>query len=680
MSINNSAKNQQSTHILFGSQTGNTESIALDLTSAINGVVLDMADVSVEDLKSFENVIIITSTYGEGEHPDNGQILWDDVQGVDKLSCNYAVLGLGDTAYDFFCKSAEDWDSFFSSLGAKRKIETLKLDVDYKEQANNWIETVKSTFTYAQENTSSGDSSLNILFSSQTGNSENLAHDLASATSGTVYDMADVSVEDLKSFENVIIITSTYGEGEHPDNGQILWDDVQGVDKLSCNYAVLGLGDTAYDFFCKSAEDWDSFFSSLGAKRKIETLKLDVDYKEQANNWIETVKSTFTYAQNNSPAPVIKKAQDSINKSIYTKNNPYMGELLTNKLLSQQGSDKQVHHLEFEANSDEMAYEAGDSVGVIPVNSEALVNDILSAGKFNGNTKIGGKKFSDILLNEKEIRLPNKDFISAVTEKSNDKNLKSLHENKKEMDKFLWGREIVVFLNDYNVSFSEQEFIELMKPLQHRLYSISSSPKIHAGEVHLTVAAVKYKFNDRTCEGVASCFLADRLKKGEKVGLFIHQNKSFSVPQDDTVPMIMVGPGTGIAPFLAFMEERIKCNATGNNWLFFGDRTKNDYLYQDTLEKWQKQGKVRLSLAWSREKNKQKTYVQNLMLKEGSDLFNALEEGGYFFVCGDASKMAKDVDATLLEIVAKFGAMSIEKAYNYINELKKQKRYVRDIY
>ena len=248
------------------------------------------------------------------------------------------------------------------------------------------------------------------------------------------------------------------------------------------------------------------------------------------------------------------------------------------------------------------------------------------------------------------------------------------------MDKFIWGREIVDFLNDYNVSFSEQEFLELLNPLQHRLYSISSSPKTHSGEVHLTVATLKYKFNGRDCEGVASCFLADRLKKGDKVGLFMHPNKSFSIPQDNTAPMIMVGPGTGIAPFRGFIQERIERNATGENWLFFGDRTRNDYLYQETLEKWQEQGKVRLSLAWSRENNKQKTYVQNLMLKEGADLFNALEKGGYFFVCGDASKMAKDVDATLLEIVARFGAMSIDKATNYINELKKQKRYVRDVY
>ena len=685
MDNNNSRQDEKETYILFASQTGNAENLAHDLAHKINSPVLDMADVSSEDLKSFKNVIIITSTYGDGEHPDNGQILWDSVQDIDKLSCNYAILGLGDSIYDFFCKSAEDWDSFFSSLGANRKIETLKLDIDYEEQANDWIEVVKSEFNSRQEEKEeeckpSDNSGLSILFSSQTGNAENLAHDLASATSGTVYDMADISSEDLKSFKNVIIITSTYGEGEHPDNGQILWDSVQDMDKLSCDYAVLGLGDTAYDFFCKSAEDWDNFFSSLGANRKIETLKLDVDYEEQANDWIENIKTTFSYVQKKSSAPTIEKAQEITYKSIYTKNNPYMGELLKSELLSKKGSDKQVHHFEFEVKDSEMQYEAGDSIGVIPINSEALVNDVLSAGKFNGDIEIDGKKFSDILLNEKEIRLPNKNFISAVTTKSNDTKLKLLHENKKEMDKFIWGREIVDFLNDYNVSFSEQEFLELLNPLQHRLYSISSSPKTHSGEVHLTVATLKYKFNGRDCEGVASCFLADRLKKGDKVGLFMHPNKSFSIPQDNTAPMIMVGPGTGIAPFRGFIQERIECNATGENWLFFGDRTKNDYLYQETLEKWQEQGKVRLSLAWSRENNKQKTYVQNLMLKEGADLFNALEKGGYFFVCGDASKMAKDVDATLLEIVARFGAMSIEKATNYINELKKQKRYVRDVY
>ena len=523
-------------------------------------------------------------------------------------------------------------------------------------------------------------SSLHILYASQTGNAEGVAHDLGDATGGTVMDISDVSAEQLAGFSDVVIVSSTYGDGEHPDNGQILWDSVQDIDKLSCNYAVLGLGDTAYDFFCKSAEDWDAFFESKGAKRLLDTLKLDVDYEDQANEWITTVKDKFgtTTATNTTPE---KTTPATAHKSKYTKSNPYMATILTNKNLSGDNSSKQVLHFEFDINDPDMAYEAGDALGVIPINSDALVGDIITAGGFDGTKQFDGNSLSDILKNEKEIRTPNKDILSTIAEQSGDKQLGDLLNDTNALNDWLWGRELIDILQDYNHSLDEQQFLELLKPLQHRLYSISSSPNKHSGEVHLTIAAVRYEFNGRDCQGVASCFLADRLPIGEKVGLFMHPNKNFSVPDDNTAPIIMVGPGTGIAPFRAFLEERIARDATGDNWLFFGDRTQaDDFLYQDELQQWEQQGKLRLSLAWSRDESTPKTYVQDLMKQQGQDIYDQLNNGGYFYVCGDASRMAKDVDATLLEIVSTFGAMSIDKANDFISELKKQKRYVRDVY
>ncbi len=673
---------QEPLFVLFGSQTGNAESFAQDLAEVANGECIDMADVQVQDFATYKNVVVVTSTYGDGEHPDNGQILWDAVQQLSTLKCHYAVIGLGDTAYDLFCKSAEDWDQYFEGRGAKRVLETVKLDVDFADFQDDIIAKTTHTFDALRGaiggDLSGGGADVAVLFGSQTGNAEAFAADLGNALNAQVYDMADVEPEDLIEYKNIAIVTSTYGDGEHPDNGQILWDSVQNVKAVACNFVVIGLGDTAYDLFCQSAMDWEKFLIEKGGRKLLDTVTLDVDFADLQDDIIARTRDAFSISPTAKPT---QKKSSSGHKSIYTRSNPYMGAFLTHTLLSTADSSKRVYHFEFEIDDPEMAYEAGDALGVIPINSDILVQNIIASGGFDGDKIIDGKPFYDILKVEREIRLPNRDFIALVAQNAQDSTLQTLLADKKAIDDWLWGRETVDILQQFNHKLTEDTFLSVMKPLQHRLYSISSSPKAHPGEVHLTVAAVEYDFNHRQCQGVASCFLAERLAIGDTVGLFIHANKAFSIPENGDTPIIMVGPGTGIAPFRAFLEQRFATNACGDNWLFFGDRTEaNDFLYAETLTTWEKQGKLRLSLAWSRDPNTPKTYVQDLMLQQGEDIFKQLEKGAYFYICGDASRMAKDVDAALLEIVSTHGAMAIEKATAYINDLKKNKRYVRDVY
>ena len=667
--------------VLFGSQTGNAESVAYGLGTKLGGAtVMDMSDVDMDTFKAMKQVVIITSTYGDGEHPDNGQIMWDACKDIDGLShMEYAILGLGDTAYDLFCQSASDWDVLLEKAGANRVLDTVKLDVDYEDEAESFGDALVPIFGNTADD--SGIPDISILFGTQTGNAQNIADDIATLFNTQAIDMGDVDINTFKAMNNVIIVTSTYGDGEHPDNGQIMWDACKDIDGLShMKFAILGLGDTAYDLFCHSAQEWETLLEKAGANKVQDTAKLDVDYEDQAQDWTNGLQESFGHIETIASTTSAPVQASPVHKSIYTKSNPFMGTMITNTTLSGANSSKQVCHFEFEIADPEMAYEAGDALGIIPLNSDALIDAILQAGNWTGEEGISGKDLRTVLSTQ-EIRNPSKDLISAVAEKSKDASLNALLDDKTAMNDFLYGREVIDFLTDYNVKFKASEFVSLTKPLAHRLYSISSSPNAHKDEVHLTVAAVRYDFNNRKCEGVASCYMADRVKIGQKVAMFMHANKNFSVPNDDTVPMIMVGPGTGIAPFRGFIEERMSRGATGDNWLFFGDRTAtDDYLYQDQLEAWENDNKLRISLAWSRQDGIDKTYVQNKMLEQGADLFKALEQGGYFYVCGDASRMAKDVEATLLEIIATFGAMSVDKAIVYLDTLKKEKRYVRDVY
>ena len=379
--------------------------------------------------------------------------------------------------------------------------------------------------------------------------------------------------------------------------------------------------------------------------------------------------------------------------SPYSRKNPFPARVTSHRLLSRPGSGKEIRHFELSLEGSGLAYEVGDSAGIHPQNDPALVEEILAALGADGEQMVpgaepGGPEVSlrEALLRNYHITSPSKQFLEAVAARSEGESvLRELMDDplrKKDVDKFVHGMEIIDFLLAHpSIRFTPEEFLKTLRKLQPRLYSISSSQKAHPDSVHLTVAAVRYETHGRRRKGVASTFLAERLEDHTHIPLFFHSAKHFRLPEDPSTATIMVGPGTGIAPFRAYLQERQATGATGKNWLFFGDqKAAYDYLYQDELEAMKASGVLtRLDLAFSRDQT-EKVYVQQRMLENAGEIYRWLEEGAHFYVCGDASRMAKDVDAALLQIVEQAGGKDPQQAAEYIEALKKSKRYKRDVY
>ena len=372
--------------------------------------------------------------------------------------------------------------------------------------------------------------------------------------------------------------------------------------------------------------------------------------------------------------------------SNYSRKNPFPARLTRTRLLTAPGSGKETFHFEVSLAGSDLAYEAGDSLGVFPSNDPAEVDAVLAAAGLSGEEPVesGAPDLREVLTRQVTLREPSRQLLAALLGKCPEAaELSELidPEAKSVMDDWIDGREVVDILQAYpRAKFSAGELVKVLRKLQPRLYSIASSPKAHPEAVHLTVAVVRYEWHGRPRQGVCSTYLADRVKDGA-MPVFIHSAKHFRPPEDPSAPVIMVGPGTGIAPFRAFLQEREATGASGKTWLFFGDRNRaTDFLYEDEISAWRDQGVLhRLDTAFSRDQA-EKVYVQHRMTENAAELWRWLEEGGYFYVCGDASRMAKDVDEALHRVVEEAGGKSKEEATAYVEELKKTKRYRKDVY
>jgi sulfite reductase (NADPH) flavoprotein alpha-component len=533
---------------------------------------------------------------------------------------------------------------------------------------------------------------VNILYGTQTGNAESLAMDAAVVAQGqgfqaNVQGLDDVSIDTFASMRRVIITIATYGEGEMPDNASLFWGALSAADMPQLpdmKFGILGLGDTGYDEFCQAGKLIDMRLEQLGAHRMVDRLDCDVDYEDMAEEWINRVVPIANDGAMKA-APKVDTQPAKV-KSIWNRKNPYPATLIRSRLLSGKSSRKEICHYEIDLGDSGLIYETGDALNVMPTNDPSLVSKILQRLDVDGDVIIQGeeKTITELLTHNYEISTPSRNLITAIEAQANDDMLSHVFKNgdKQALADFLWGKDTLDLLNLNNdIRFSIDEFLKLLKALQHRAYSISSSPSKHAGSVHLTVASVRWSNNDRDHRGVCSTFLADRINENDKLGIFVSPNKAFRIPDNDKAPIIMVGPGTGIAPFRAFLEEREVRGATGENWLFFGDQTRaSDFIYEEQLVALQKSGVLnRLDLAFSRDQ-KEKIYVQNKMREHSKDLYQWLENGGYFYVCGDATRMARDVDQALLEIVAEQRDISTDEATDYVDNLKREKRYLRDVY
>ncbi|SNB66338.1 MULTISPECIES: sulfite reductase subunit alpha [unclassified Agrobacterium] len=537
---------------------------------------------------------------------------------------------------------------------------------------------------------------LNILFGTQTGNAEALAMDIAAVARAqgmrpVVAALDDVSMDGLSVMKRVIVVTSTYGEGEMPDNAQLFWealaaDSAPRLDEM--NFAVLALGDTGYDGFCQAGKLIDMRFEQLGGKRMKTRIDCDIDFEDAAAAWIgEALPLALAVDGGNAPAVMADAAEPTVPaKQGWNRKNPYSAGVSVNRRLSGSGSSKEIRHYEFDLGESGLGYEAGDALGVLPLNDPKLAGALLEHFGAAADSEVAGldRPVGDALLNMFEISTPSRELVAEIGKRAGHEELNHVIANgdREQLATFLWSKDILDLINlGGKPLFDVAEFLTFLKPLQHRAYSISSSPLVAKKSVHLTIASVRYRAEGRERGGVCSTYLADRVEAGRNAGIFVSPNKSFRVPQDNDAPVIMVGPGTGIAPFRAFLQERQARGAKGKNWLFFGDQHRqSDFIYENELADMSREGVLtRLDLAFSRDQA-EKIYVQTRMRQNGKALYQWLEEGGYFYVCGDATRMAKDVDDTLHDIISDEAGISTEASSDYVNRMKREKRYLRDVY
>ncbi len=538
-----------------------------------------------------------------------------------------------------------------------------------------------------------GSARLHVLYGTESGNSEELADRTVKEAKkrgfkAAMSNMADISPADLAKHDNLLVIISTWGDGDPPETAVTFYNEFMSADLALKNvkFSVCALGDTSYEKFCQTGKDIDARLESLGATRIAPRQDCDVDYDEAYTSWLDISLSAIQPA---SATPAIEPAIINAPAVEYGKKHPFPAELTERVLLNGKGSAKETLHVELSLEGSGLAYEPGDSLAVLPVNAPDVIKDILQTTGLTGNEEvevknIGPKLLADALREDFDITSLSRNVLKKLAEITHSATLTELLEeaNKEEFKAYTEGRQIIDALHDFGSKrISARDLASIFRKLPPRLYSIASSPLAHSGEVHLTVAAVRYHTHGRKRKGVASTYLPDLINTGDHVPVFVQPNKNFRLPADGDTPVIMVGPGTGIAPFRAFVEHRAALGAKGRNWLFFGDQHYTyDFLYQLEWQDHLKSGALtRLDLAFSRDQP-EKIYVQDRMTEHGADLYAWLEEGAHFYVCGDATRMAHDVHEALVAIVQNHGALTREDSEAYVENLKKSKRYQRDVY
>jgi sulfite reductase (NADPH) flavoprotein alpha-component len=544
---------------------------------------------------------------------------------------------------------------------------------------------------------------LTILFASQTGNAKGVAKKLseqasAAGISVNLKNIADYKAKSLKSESHVLIVASTNGEGETPDDALAFHELLHSkkapkLDHLS--YSVLSLGDSSYEFFCQTGKDFDQRFQALGGKQILERVDCDLDYDDEVSTWsssiIDALKIELTQSEN-STASTAASTQANTGESAqsqYDKQNPFSAELLVSQKITGRDSAKNVSHVEIDLADSGLTYQPGDALGVWFDNSETLVDELLTALSLSATEEVSLKIAGNItsislkkaLIEQLEITQTAPAFISFWAGISNNDALKTIADDKTNARDFAANHQIIDVVKLYPGTVEAQAFVDALRKITPRLYSIASSQLEVEEEVHLTVGLVNYNIDEHERFGGASSYLTQRLEEGGNVKVFVEHNDNFRLPQNSETPIIMIGPGTGVAPFRAFMQEREANEATGDNWMFFGDQTfTQDFLYQVEWQNYLKSGLVtKLDVAFSRDQ-KQKIYVQDRIKENSADVYEWLQRGAHLYICGDANRMAKDVHETLVEVVATQGNKTIEQAEEYLKELRINKRYQKDVY
>ncbi|KAA6458665.1 sulfite reductase flavoprotein subunit alpha [Acidobacteria bacterium AB60] len=553
-----------------------------------------------------------------------------------------------------------------------------------------------------------------VLYASQSGTAEGLARKLARELKAqghapAVSTLVGYTSAALASETCALILASTYGDGEAPDGVQPFYEQLclehfPRMEKLS--YAVLALGDKHYEHFCKFGSDLDTRLAALGANRLADCTNCDVDTDAPFAQWKDTLlpllkeESLFKARKDNEPA-----GNSSVNSALsvetpiqprpsppavaFSRESPLLASLVEKRSLTQAASTKCTLHLAFSIEGTGLRYEAGDACGVVPSNDPNLVAEILQRLKWNGNEQVPSSKsgyttLHDALSHQLQITRLSRKMVQTYAARGNCAALLDLLQPERQaaLESYLYGRGLIDLILEYPGVIEEPaELVAMLPKLTPRLYSISSSPAAHAGQIHATVAVVRFTSHNRHRGGVCSTLFADRSSVSDRLPIYVQPNKKFKLPANPDAPIIMIGPGTGIAPFRGFLHERRALGHKGRNWLFFGERSAaTDYLYRDELEAMHADGHLtRIDVAFSRDHDR-KIYVQDKMLEHSAQLWRWLEDGASLYVCGDAARMAKDVQATLCRIIQEEGQMTAPAAQEYVGALNESHRYHRDVY
>lgn len=540
-----------------------------------------------------------------------------------------------------------------------------------------------------------------VLFGSQTGNCQRLAVSLSRKLEEqgfkvTVSAMNSFKPNGLKKTENLLLLVSTHGEGEPPDNARAFHEFLyskRAPQLPGLRFSVLALGDTSYEFFCQTGKDFDQKLEELGAQRLSPRVDCDLDYDEPVAEWFGQVISALNGPQNTAGiADAAVQAAESAEslESEYSRNHPFHAEVLENLNLNGRGSDRETRHLELSLAGSNITFEPGDSLGVYPENHPQLVADIIAAMDWNADERVPLNKkgeegtLQEALLRHYEITVLTKPLLEQAAGLTSAPALKELlaPERQQELKEYIQGRDLLDLIQDYGPwNAPANTFVTILRKLPARLYSIASSYNANPDEVHFTVRAVRYESHGRERYGVCSVHCAERVQPGATLPVYIQNNPNFKLPADSSVPVIMIGPGTGVAPFRSFLEEREEQGAEGPSWLFYGDRHfVTDFLYQTDWQRMLKDGVLsRLDVAFSRD-TEEKVYVQHRILEQSKELYRWLQEGAHVYVCGDEKHMAHDVHSALLTVIQEEGGLSPEAAAAYLETLQQEQRYQRDVY
>jgi len=540
---------------------------------------------------------------------------------------------------------------------------------------------------------------LTILYGSQTGNAKGVASKLkeqAESRGLTVklVNMADYKPTALKKEKFITVVVSTYGEGEPPEDAESLHEflTTKKAPKLDgVKVAVIGLGDSSYEFFCQTAKDFEERFNKLGAETIFQRADLDVDYDDEAAKWIDGALDAFE--------PDLKAQQQASGGQVvampfgaaapaasqYTKQNPFAAELSVVQKITGRDSTKDVRHVEISLEGSDITYTPGDSLGVYFLNDEALVDEVLALTQIDSSStvKLGDEELSirDALIEKLELTQSYPGFVEKYATATGNPDLLKLVEDRAAMREYIEPRQIFDIIRQNPAQLEAQTLVDCLRKLQARLYSIASSQAEVEEEVHLTVGLVEFDAFGSEHLGGCSGYLARRAEEGCKVKVFSEHNDNFRLPANDETPIIMVGPGTGIAPFRAFLQERDAREASGKNWLFFGNpHFTQDFLYQVEIQGYLKSGLLtKVDVAFSRDQA-EKVYVQDKLRKNSQEVFAWLEAGAHFYICGDANRMAKDVHQALVDIIKENSGKDDEQAEQYLKDLRSANRYQKDVY